>query len=91
MGDDLRRLFARFVQAAAILAVLAALVGYVNLARYALGRLGELEGLIGHAEAARARLPSPEEERASELMSVPTGISTKGASITCHSSRSCNG
>ncbi|ETW14142.1 mechanosensitive ion channel protein MscS [Roseivivax marinus] len=34
--DDLRRLFERFVQVAAILAVLAALVGYVNLARYAL-------------------------------------------------------
>jgi ATP phosphoribosyltransferase len=44
--------------------------------------LGELEGLMGHAAAARARLPSPEEERASELVSVPTGISTKGASLT---------
>ena len=43
-------------------------------------QLGELEGLHGHAAAARARLPGAALVRASELVAVPSGISTRGNS-----------
>ena len=39
--------------------------------------LGELEGLCGHAEAARARLVSPAEAEAHAVVQVPNGISTR--------------
>lgn len=43
-------------------------------------QLGELEGLHGHAAAARARLPGAALVRASSLVAVPSGISTRGNS-----------
>jgi len=41
-------------------------------------RLGELEGLHGHAAAARARLPAPGAKAAHDRVRVPSGISTRG-------------
>ena len=84
VGDDLRRLFARFVQSAAILAVLAALVGYVNLARYALEPTVTTIGLVAGALFLRALVvgvlvdslgqTSPDEEEAAVLIPVIVSI-----------------
>ena len=41
--------------------------------------LGELEGLHGHAAAARARLLKDEDAAAHKVVSIPSGISTRGA------------
>lgn len=43
-------------------------------------KLGELEGLVGHAAAARARLPLPDAAAAHAVVKVPSGISTRGKS-----------
>eukprot|EP00325_Prymnesiales_sp_UTEX-LB-985_P026150 CAMPEP_0174732052 /NCGR_PEP_ID=MMETSP1094-20130205/58695_1 /TAXON_ID=156173 /ORGANISM="Chrysochromulina brevifilum, Strain UTEX LB 985" /LENGTH=736 /DNA_ID=CAMNT_0015934513 /DNA_START=54 /DNA_END=2264 /DNA_ORIENTATION=+ len=40
--------------------------------------LGELEGLHGHAAAARARMPTPKQSAAAAIVKVPHGISTRG-------------
>ena len=41
-------------------------------------KLGQLEGLMGHAAAAEARLPSQPELDSAAVVSVPAGISTRG-------------
>ena len=45
-------------------------------------RLGQMEGLIGHANAARARLLSGAEAEARAIVKVPHGISTKAKGVT---------
>ncbi|WOI58291.1 DUF3772 domain-containing protein [Palleronia sp. LCG004] len=84
LGDDLRRLFARFVQGAAIVALLAALIGYVNLARFALEPTVTTIGLVAVLLFLRALVigvlvngidrTTPDEDEAGALVPVVVSI-----------------